>query len=416
MLSGKHFLQFLRLDEERLPTVHFSLLLGIVFSLFFSRFALTVCIVALFLVTLASQVLYKRILVASARWFALPAVILLFYLISIYYSTDIFIGLEAAKVKALFLILPFILLSSWMISSRQINYIYHFFLLLALLCSVWSIAQIPIRNINLSDSYARGEVIPTITHHIRFSIMVAFSAIMSWMIALREKQYRMLPNWVYAVAAVFFTTFLHILAVRSGLAGFYAASLFLLAISFTNKRHIGLKLFALIAGIAIVFIAYKFIPSLNSKVNYTIYSMQRFLEGSDDLGNYSDNRRLISYEAAVDLIKKHPWSGVGIGDVRSEIDLYYDANYPFVDKTNLHPHNQYLFTAVAAGIPVAVYLLIFNLLLLLHHVRAKNLLLVAFNIILILSFLVEDTLEMQIGVIVYLLFNYLGWGSKALAR
>jgi O-antigen ligase len=131
-----------------------------------------------------------------------------------------------------------------------------------------------------------------------------------------------------------------------------------------------------------------------------------------DIGIYSDSRRLISYEAALSLIQESPVFGTGIGDIRDEINLYYDEHYPTVDKANLQPHNQYLFTAAAIGIPGAIILFLFNILLIIRHIRLKNWLLVAFNLILIFSFLVEDTLEMQIGVAFYFFFNYLGWAPE----
>jgi len=414
MLSRQRFLQFLRLDEGRLPTVHFTLLMAMIASLFFSRAGLTASIILLLLITLTSAFLDKEVKLASVRWFVFPSMILILSLISIYFSADIVSGFAAIKVKALFLVLPFILLRSWMISERQLSFLYNFFLLCTLICSGWSLLQIPLRQLELSDMYARGEVIPTVIHHIRFSLMVAFGAVMSWLIAVRDQRFRILPHWAYIGISIFFAVFLHILAVRSGLAGFYAAVLVLVAVSFTNKKYLLWKVAGLVVGVLAVFLAYKYVPSLHSKVDYSIYSMQRYLEGHEDLGNYSDNRRLISYEAATDLIRKHPWTGVGIGDIKSEINAYYDIHYPKVDKAHLHPHNQYLFTAAASGIPTAAFLLLFNIMLLFHHVRKKNLLLISFNIILILSFLVEDTLEMQIGVIVYLLFNYLGWDSKTL--
>ena len=51
------------------------------------------------------------------------------------------------------------------------------------------------------------------------------------------------------------------------------------------------------------------------------------------------------------------------------------------------------------------------LMLLVRQLSRRDLVLAAFNSILLVSFLVEDTLEMQIGVVVYLFFHYLGWDA-----
>lgn len=374
---------------------------------------LTVSIIGLLVATLVSQVQERRFRLASPGFFVASGLVTLAYLITVYYSDSIIGGLDAAKVKGMFLVIPYILLSLYRISEWQKKILFHTFCLVAIILAGWSLLQIPIQRINLTEYYAQGKVLPTAIHHIRFSLLVAFATVMLWLLGFRRPEWRILPRYAYLAIAALMTVYLHILAVRSGLAGFYAAMFFLVVVSFANGRRLGLKAGALILGIISVFAAFQFSPSLRAKVSYTVYSIDRYVSGAEDLGLYSDNRRLISYEAAIALIKKHPFIGVGVGDVRSRINEYYDAYYPNVDQTNLHPHNQYLFTAVAAGIPVALYLLIFNFMLLFQHFKRRDWLLVSFNIIWMISFLVEDTLEMQIGVIVYLFFNFLSWPCEA---
>lgn len=405
-------MQFLSIPEDRLSRLQFYTLLLVAACLFFSRYTLTVSLVFLLLVTLGGQFLHKRIRLASVAYFVLPAVLLVLYMISIYYSDSVAEGLAAMRAKTLFLVLPFTMLSLSMISFEQKKLFYHFFIFLTLITSAWSLIQIPVEHLHLQEIYARGQVIPTVVHHILFSMFGAFSAVCCWLLAFRRAAWRLTSPVVYGILAIYFTVFLHILAVRSGLAGFYGGMLFLVVLSFTNKRNIAAKTgLLLIVGVGI-FAAYKWIPSLKSKIGYTFYSLKQYTgDNNGDIGLYSDSRRLISYEAAVELIREHPLTGVGIGDIKQEINAWYDIHYPQVDQDNLHPHNQYLFTAAAAGIPVALYLLAFNLLLLIRHIRARDWLLVAFNIILITSFLVEDMLETQLGVAVYLLFNYLGWDN-----
>jgi O-antigen ligase len=93
----------------------------------------------------------------------------------------------------------------------------------------------------------------------------------------------------------------------------------------------------------------------------------------------------------------------------AEVNQFYAKNYPNENMQGVQPHNQYLLTATGIGIPGAVFLLFFNLYAaFLSLYRKQHWHLVAFNIIFLFSFLVEDTLEMQIGVITYFFFNYLG--------
>ena len=194
--------------------------------------------------------------------------------------------------------------------------------------------------------------------------------------------------------------------------GFYLALGFIILLNFSNKKRTGLKLLTLLIVLVAMFATYKTVPSLKSKIDYTIYSLKIYSSGHEDVGMYSDSRRLISYEAAINIIKGHPVLGVGIGDVQDEMKAFYASNHPEMEGIYVHPHNQYLFTATAIGILGAIFLFFFNIALIIKHFNQRNWLLVAFNLILITSFLVEDTLEMQIGVNIYFLFNYLGWKSN----
>jgi O-antigen ligase len=404
-------LQLLRIQPESISPLYFGLLCLLLISLFFSRFMLTVSILTLTGLLVCSKVYFKTAWFSSKmqlKWLVLPAIVLLWYLVSFVYSEDLTTAINTTKVKSMFVLLPFVFLSLFAIQRKPISYLYHLFLLLAFIGSIWSLLQIPIQKINLAENYARGWVIPTIIHHIRFSLMVSFAAIICWMMIFRQPVQRLLPKYGYIALALFFTVYLHVLAVRSGLIGFYLAGIFLVFLNLANRKKLPIKLAGVAVGLIAIIIAFNTIPSLKSKVSYTFYSLDRFMNSSEDRGNYSDNRRLISYQAAISIIQENPIIGVGVGDMMAEVNQFYAKNYPNENMQGVQPHNQYLLTATGIGIPGAVFLLFFNLLLLYYHFGKQHWHLVAFNIIFLFSFLVEDTLEMQIGVITYFFFNYLG--------
>ena len=414
-LKQSRFLQLLRIQNKGISTLHFGFLAAILLSLFFSRFMLTVSIIGLAIGLLIGKLYYKTPIWQgkskrlALKWMLLPAIVTLWYLVSFIYSNDLITAVKTTKVKALFVLIPSILLTLHNITKRQVSYLYHFFLFLVVVGSIWSLIQIPLQKINLTDYYSRGWVIPTVIHHIRFSLMTAFAAIISWFMVFRQPIEHLFKKPIYIALAVFFTVFLHVLAVRSGLIGFYIASIFLVILNLANGKKLLLKSLCIIIALAAIFAAYKSLPTLQSKVNYTLYSFDRLIHTNTDLGDYSDNRRILSYSAAVQVIKENPLFGVGVGDMQHEINKYYKTHYPAANMHGVQPHNQYLLTATGIGLTGMLYLLCFNFLILFFHFRKKNWLLVAFNLIFIFSFLVEDTLEMQIGVTTYLFFNYLGW-------
>jgi O-antigen ligase len=67
----------------------------------------------------------------------------------------------------------------------------------------------------------------------------------------------------------------------------------------------------------------------------------------EDLINYTSIRRIISWQNGIELIKKHPIFGTGIGNYEQELKKEYEK-----DKYNLpiNHHSQYLFIIGATGI------------------------------------------------------------------
>ncbi|MCX7729036.1 MAG: O-antigen ligase family protein, partial [Bacteroidia bacterium] len=102
------------------------------------------------------------------------------------------------------------------------------------------------------------------------------------------------------------------------------------------------------------------------------------------------------------------WIGVGTGDVAIAFDKEYEK-YPTIEKQfRLRAHNQFITFALTFGIAGIIVLLI-NLIYPLIHLRQSRhyFLYLLFCVLVILSFLIDDTLETQPGVTFYALFNTL---------
>ncbi len=104
------------------------------------------------------------------------------------------------------------------------------------------------------------------------------------------------------------------------------------------------------------------------------------------------------------IAEKNPVLGVGVGDIKSEMDKLYNqsAGSEFV-KSKL-PHNQFVYFLAASGI---IGFLVFLLSLMypwFSKKRYKNMLYTVFLLIMVFSFMAEHTLEIQIGTAFYLLF------------
>lgn len=144
---------------------------------------------------------------------------------------------------------------------------------------------------------------------------------------------------------------------------------------------------------------------------YDEFMNNRFVNG------HSLTMRLYFWQAAVHVIKRNLLIGVGTGDVQRELNkTYVEIKSPLNETWYKRPHNQFLTFAVAFG---SVGLIIFILSLIYPIISLRKYLPMvywAFIIVVLISFLVEDTLETQAGVVFYTFFNSLFLSQAWLRR
>jgi O-antigen ligase len=155
----------------------------------------------------------------------------------------------------------------------------------------------------------------------------------------------------------------------------------------------------------LAFVAYKASPTLRARLGYFSYSFDQYKAGNRQ-GNYSDPGRILSYDIAFRQIAKSPLTGYGAGDLMSTMKLGYDKWYPDVaDRDRLVPHNQFLCSAIAAGIPSMVLLLVWWALCLREIPRSATGLLARGGwLLLSVPLFVDPSFEIQLGIAVYLFY------------
>lgn len=135
---------------------------------------------------------------------------------------------------------------------------------------------------------------------------------------------------------------------------------------------------------------------------YTLFKRNRNPSG------HTLTMRLEFWKTAIYIIKQHVLFGVGTGDTQDAFNQAYVETNSLLDmKWRLRSHNQYLAITVAFGL---VGLVIFITYLTLPALLLKNklhYLYWTFLIIVLLSFLTEDTLETQSGVSFFIFFQAL---------
>lgn len=255
-----------------------------------------------------------------------------------------------------------------------------------------------------SEQYVYSHILPTLVYgdHIRYSLAVALFIV--WCVYIwPQLLYRWLQVFV-AITVILLSVYLHILAARSGLLVWYLfLVLFCFRLVFTKKPLIGLAL--LIMLVAAGFFAGRYVPTLEKRVWYVKETYRQYQSGVATSG-LSDMGRLISYRLAIDIIKAHPFTGVGAGDMQQEMEKEYIAKYPLVPaEYRLIPHNQFLIVCLGCGIPALILFMIWAFFPVAWGRGSKGrFFLMVTWLSLLLALMVEPMLEVQFGVFVFLFF------------
>lgn len=374
-------------------------------GLFFSRFLLSVSMISLFVFALLQDNLISN----AKQFFKSPAFVLItavFFLglLSFLNTENSDYYLNRIRLKLPFLILPFAFFSLKDFSKTLFNNILYFFFVLVCCISVVLLCIYGFNFDYYNEIYGAGRIIPTPIQHIRFSLLstVAFSAGIYLLFNNHVFKYNWEKGFI-VLACVFLIIFLHILAVRSGLLALYAVLIYTAVIYFIRNKNLLIPLSILILLPLFGYFAMKYIPTLKSKIGYTIYTFEEFAK-MENIRNLSDTRRIGSIYAGIDLGKNNPLFGVGLGDIKDETNVYLSKHFPGIKDLDLLPHNQFVFYFAVSGILGLFAFTICAFVPGLYYSAYKDYFYMSVTIIFFTSFLVEHTIETQLGTASYLLF------------
>jgi O-antigen ligase len=131
-------------------------------------------------------------------------------------------------------------------------------------------------------------------------------------------------------------------------------------------------------------------------------------KNNGDVNGHSFAMRWRFWQAAYRGILEAPLFGVGLGDVQHTLNGIYETHFPELDKKfYLKPHNQFLSITLALGLLGLVVFLIMLLYPVWFLRKQLDWLYAGFFVVLLLSFLTEDTLGTQAGMGYYMSVNTL---------
>jgi O-antigen ligase len=306
--------------------------------------------------------------------------------------------------------LPFLalVLGFWLLPAlpnRYLRWLWLLFIAITVLAAIGATVNYLLHTQAINELYLHSKVMPTEPDHIRFSLIITLAIAAASLLLVHNAVKQAWRPWLMA-AIVFLALFLHLLAVRSGEMTFYALGG--LAILWLVLRKRQWKQASALAAALLVLPLLSFVvfPTFRNKLYNTQEDVGKAKQSDASEGkNFSIAARLYSYRAAFAIWEENKLIGVGKPDLESEMAKHYVRLYPEMgEEFYLQPHNQYLYNLAAYGI-IGLFIFCIGLFYPAWWARRKAapLLLVQY-VSIALSFLVEYTLETQIGLAFVIFF------------
>lgn len=343
-------------------------------------------------------------------YLAITGIFLLFFISGLWSeNTEYFLNRSRIKLPIFFL--PFAFFAIPKLSKEVMQRIFLGFIALFAFSVLWSIGLFLLDFSHYVEIYGKGQILPTPIHHVRYSIMVSIAAAMTiYGIKIWKDISPILKKILWAIAFIFII-YLHVLAVRSGILTLYVALGCLLLIYIKEKGNKLLATGITVGSILLIFLATQYVPTIKNKIGYMKYSLELFSK-NENIRELSDSRRLGSIFAGLNLTRNNPLLGVGIGDIMDETNDYLAKHYPDLTDLELLPHNQYVLAAATLGIIGLVLFIIFTFMPLFYLNGYNDYFLLSTQFMFFASFIVEHTIESQIGVALYIFITLLAMKNR----
>jgi len=209
---------------------------------------------------------------------------------------------------------------------------------------------------------------------------------------------------------IFFQLLTIFLSSKAGILGVFIVYLLLILFSISRHKKAGwTPVLYLLSFAAIYFIFLVVTPPALSR----FITVKNVVEEGENGGIPTDTdestaSRVLIWESSWEVIRAHPWFGVGPGDVKQEVlKIYKEKNINLAYEKGLNAHNQFLQTWMATGIPGFLLLVLSFLIPAWYALKKGKIIYLIFIALMVFHNLVESMLERQAGVVFYGLMNAL---------
>ncbi|NOT35926.1 MAG: O-antigen ligase family protein [Saprospiraceae bacterium] len=321
----------------------------------------------------------------------------------LYYITTIISGLWSSEFSSLQFFVanyaPLVALPIAFKSQKIIHYkIIHLVLLIGII-SVSTQLGLVLHNYyshfeEFNNLLLQGKSMQTPVSHIRFSLIISLNImILMYFILQRKILIHRLELWLYIFLIIYLILGLHILSVKSGIAGFYLGAGIILILYFIRTQKIKWIWIIIPSGVILLCGMIYWVPSLNAKFYHLLWQLGQYSRG--EYRWFSDLERFQSIEFGIKMIQQNPILGTGIGDIYSSTQKIYSA---YLNTTDIRlPHNQFVFSWAFCGIPNFVSLCMICYYSFTRSFASKNILSLGAISMIWFSLMVEYGLGTQIG-------------------
>ncbi|MFN4082250.1 MAG: O-antigen ligase family protein [Bacteroidia bacterium] len=269
---------------------------------------------------------------------------------SLFYTKNYNYLFERWQIALPFLLLPIAFSNTHKITKSQFAKVLLWLALQVFLIALVAIIYYIFHTDEVNQRYLESQVMPTIlTHHPTYSMLVAFSIYIIYYVITSKKTYLNVwqKNTLWFVAFFLFV-FQHIYSVRIGLLALYILIFIEIArLVFISKQYF-LAIIGLVTVLAIAIVTIKYSPTVQNKIKNSQKDLN-VMQSNQNADHHSMAMRIISYKIALQIIKENPIWGVGLGNMKDELEKRYQLLYPEMKK-RIIPHNLFLFLGASIGI------------------------------------------------------------------
>jgi len=322
------------------------------------------------------------------------------YSFSMVYSVSLVEGLQRLETKLSLIGISLVIFSSTL-SKEEIKSIFLFFVCSNLLVGIGLILMASVRFINSGNGnvfFYHELTSPIGLHAIYFANYLCFGIFI--LIFNSEDKLKLHAKVLLILLSLLLIAMLSALLV----IGFLILA-FVVAVSvyLSTRTNLFRTIFTSISFLAVLGFLLLLVPRTREK----ILQINRFDYRMDD-PDYKWNTvtlRLAIWQCALPIAKDEPIFGVGVGDENIALQAsYLKFNFKEGIRCNYNTHNQYFSTCIATGIIGLFVLLGMIIMPMLGAFRQQNWLLFSFLSLISISFLTENILSVQKGVVFFSFF------------